>query len=87
MTDNWKNFNVRHPKKGLTPIKNLSNNEKGRAIVDLSHQVAEYRSHMEIVMAKLKALELQYANHIASIDASSAFYYTNDELRKELDLD
>jgi hypothetical protein len=70
--DNWKNFNVRHPKKGLTPIKNLSSNEKGRAIVDLSHQVAEYRSHMELVMANQNALQLQYTNHIASITAMSA---------------
>lgn len=72
MSDNWKNFNVRHPKKGLTPIKNLSSNEKGRAIVDLSKQLAQYRSHMEVLLANQNSIELQYANHIASITAMSA---------------
>jgi hypothetical protein len=71
--DNWKNVNINHPKKGLVPIKKLSNNEKGRAIVDLSHIVARYQAEVPAIEDALKQLIEQYQNHILSI------YFSRDE--------
>ncbi|MHA2404254.1 MAG: hypothetical protein ACXADH_14750 [Candidatus Kariarchaeaceae archaeon] len=75
--DNWKNVNVNHPKKGLVPIKNLSNNEKGRAIVDLSHRVSQVTAEHQAMDSALKQVIIQYQNHIASLDAC-----TLDQLRE-----
>jgi len=71
MSDNWKNMNVNHPKKGLVAIKNLSNNEKGRAIVDLSHKVAELQVREKAYSKALNDMSLTYANHILSIGVLS----------------
>lgn len=67
MSDNWKNFNVEHPKKGLVPIKNLSNNEKGRAIVDLSHRINQMKYQAGALNEALELMALVYQNHILSL--------------------
>jgi len=68
--DNWKKMQINHPKKGLIMIKDLSSKQKGRAIFDLSTQVAKILKENADIKIYINQMGAEYANYRASIDAS-----------------
>ena len=57
-----KEFLINHIKKGTIPVGKLSHNESCRAIMDLAITNQQLTRQLQI-------LDLQYANHLASIDS------------------
>jgi hypothetical protein len=65
--DNWKKLNINHPKKGLVPIWKLSPTERGHALVDLSHKVADLQAQLNSFQGALSQMGEAYGNYIATL--------------------